>query len=108
MAKTKWPDEVPVLEPDDICKGSFGTADGRRCIVGWAREVFGLLTGECDEMLNTVRVAYRDIEGVDFRGGMFEFNDDTPSDLVARVWNRATARLGYVVNNPEAKHLKTN
>ena len=109
---TKWPDEVPVLVAGDIHKGWFNGPGDTHCLAGWWREI-------CDEPSDSyspsdvdeaIVEAARELGAreADYKWGqsVSYINDGNPKPLVARIWNRAMAKLGYVVNNPEAKYLK--
>ena len=101
MPTSKWPKTVPILEADDICRQYLHGDNGRHCLAGWKLVVFGDARDQVYERL------YEEA-GVGAMNwiGLTRFNDTKPKAEVARVWNRAMARLGYVVGNPEAKHIK--
>lgn len=108
MAKTKWPDEVPVLEASDFCRNVFhgyGSQTGTHCLDGWRLEVF--YAGSEVVVLDAIRFAAKAITG-DRIFCVWDFNDDLDYSkaVLARVWNLAVAKLGYVGGNPEAKNLK--
>lgn len=90
-----WPKEVPVLTARDIHKGSLDGPNGTHCLYGWLYKSFGAFSipTKAFEQL-------RDDCGTPLLGN---FNDSNPKRKVARTWNRAMAKLGYVVGNPEAK-----
>ena len=96
--RTEWPDEVPILTADDICRGRKSDGHGRHCLTGWRDEVFGLVVS--NEIFVTVSDALTAECGTDL---IVDFNDlpTRPAGEIARAWNRAMARLGYVVENPE-------
>lgn len=106
--KTDWPETVPVLEAGDICRGA--SRDGERCcLLQWRVDVFGsVCSTKCQvpqqASLLIIRAAIElGASGIPHLGGIVEINDSPSNDsaLLARIWNRAMARLGYVVNNPE-------
>lgn len=119
MARTKWPDEVPVLEASDICQGPFQLGECR-CTVAWAVDAFGI-SGDllrfdghakvirklCD---SAAELHAAEAGAARRHQAAYIYSDclENSTALVARVWNRAMAKLGYVRGNPEAKHLKTN
>ncbi len=88
----KAPDFVWVLTADDFCKGDFNGPNGTHCLAGWFRETFSDTT-------------------IEFRAGnelfilcgfiLAIFNDTEPLAKSAKVWNQATANLGYTEGNPE-------
>lgn len=121
MSKTKWPDEVPVLEADDICQGPFEESE-RRCTVAWAVDAFGI-SGDLlrfDGHAKVIRklcdsaAELHAAEADDARRhqAAYIYSDclDNSTALVARIWNRAMCALGYTEGNPEyeayAKPLK--
>lgn len=103
------PAEVDVLEENDFCKESISNPQGQKCLIGWFDTYFDKLNlmnrVDTEELLRTEcnRITKRK------RGclGIAEFNDSKTrkTKTLARVWNRFIARLGYVVNNPEAKNI---
>lgn len=99
---TKWPDEVPVLSSRHMTRGYV--AGDRRCLIAWTGDVFDCTTfGRVDVALES---ACRD-SGVALHAAT-GCGREVSLALMARIWNRAMAKLGYVVNNPEAKYLKKN
>lgn len=93
-----WPSEVPVLTARDICRTTFYDLCGRRCLLGWIGETFTISRQRC--AIAAVRRAM-ETDSADIA----YFNDDVGNTKteIARVWNRAMAKLDYVVGNPEAK-----
>jgi len=91
----KWPTEVPVLTARDICRGKFANTKGRRCLSGWCREVFSGST-----LYHAAETSLR----AETNKPITWYNDDARNSkaAIARAWNRAMARLGYVIDNPEA------
>lgn len=106
MSKTIWPTEVPVLSAEDICRDEYDSGS-KHCLCGWRWEVFGV-SGNVPSLkvFHTVKAEIKAETG--FARGEEGFNDDQSVSLrtIARVWNRAMARLGYVVGNPEAKNVR--
>ena len=99
MRKTKWPTEVPVLEAKDIHKGSFDGPNGTHCLAGWRDMTFGSPEGQpWNVAYDAISSECGDLETMEFND-----NEKTPKARIARTWNRAMAKLGYVVGNPEAK-----
>lgn len=112
----EWPDEVILLDEDDFLRGTLGVGTEKHCLVGWRNVVFGGkglsddIYPERTDVLHKVYVALRDEMDLIGKKGRYctncvvGFNDDpsVPFSLLAKTWNRAMARLGYVVGNPEA------
>ena len=111
----KWPNEVPVLGHENFCRGAFESGRNR-CMTGWAHEVFAgdpIPTMpsciEVDKKIEPVIVhslrelkASRLDEDYEYVGiPAYNDNPRNPKALLARAWNRAMARLGYTVDNPE-------
>lgn len=94
-----WPKEVPILEAKNMHKGSYNGPNGTHCLLGWSYEVFPINEKVSNRVVRaifrTARIHESDIA---------DFNDDKkrPKTELAAVWNKAMARLGYVVGNPEA------
>ncbi|MDE2103890.1 MAG: hypothetical protein KGL39_42030 [Patescibacteria group bacterium] len=98
MPETKWPESVPILSARDICRNEYKDDQERRCLIGW-------LCYSCRWTIYKSWLAIREeIERATGRGMcLAEFNDNPrfPKKLIAQVWNRAMARLGYTEGNPE-------
>ena len=93
---TIWPKEVPILEASDICKYILDGPNDTHCLIGWCNAVFGV-----DCRVNARRV----IEDATGSWNIIEWNDcaNRGKFTIANAWNRAMAKLGYVVGNPVAK-----
>jgi hypothetical protein len=113
--KKPLPKTMPVLTAADICREEF-THGEKHCLVGWARVA---VTGEASwappasqsaiqKIRKALQEAGQELEAVGAEWGVIQMNDQTKNRkaLLARVWNRAIAKLGYVVDNPEAKNLQ--
>lgn len=104
MSRTKYPETVPVLEGRHFCRGAF-MRGSRRCLLGWAGTVFsGRATGGIPGSVERrLRIEVNKSVG-DRHETIAGFNDNKENrlDLLAKIWNRAMAKLGYVVGNPEA------
>lgn len=90
-----WPKEVPILTARDIYQGGLDGPRNTHCLYGWLGVVFGEATVP-PKLFEKIRKEC---------GTVFiaEFNDSKSKALVAKTWNRAMAKCGYVVGNPEAK-----
>lgn len=101
-----WPKTVPILEADDICREQLNGPGGTHCLMGWINVQFN---GLREQSAGEVCVQFEVDRAVGESGkvGFVAFNDwrGNSLDAVARVWNRAMAKLGYVVGNPEAKNV---
>lgn len=98
----RWPVEVPVLGPEDICRGALSRSNGTHCLLGWKCKVFGYVG-------NVQRKVVDEIFEVSGRPPSIPFfNDDrrNSKDELAKVWNQAMANLGYTVGNPEKARKK--
>ena len=99
MATTlDWPNKVPMLTYRDMCRDVMNGQSDTHCLMGWAQVVFPTEEMRC-RALAAMQVG---------PGAVSQFNDDRTNSQtkLARTWNRAMARLGYVVGNPEAKNVK--
>lgn len=96
-----WPKTVPILEPHHIHKGDYDGLNGTHCLAGWWQQAFA----KREERWAAWKAIQCAVGSVD----PTQFNDSRrrPKSTIARAWNRAMARLGYVVGNPEAKKLKS-
>lgn len=114
--RTKWPEEMPVLSGRDLHRGSLDGPRGTHCLIGWQINAF-----DSPSILNVTKEEKRFLDAVEYAAIQLgaEFGDphsddiagfnDNPKNskaLLARIFNRASAICGYVVNNPEAKYLK--
>jgi hypothetical protein len=136
MSKVIWPETVAILNAADIHKGDLDGPNATHCLYGWRKEEFcsydeklrevRYATADRDgpiinktskaikraikELVPTKLInSFREVEKREIKkGDIVSFNDNPkiPKKLVARVWNRAMAYLGYVSNNPEVKHTK--
>lgn len=115
----EWPDEWPILEASHISQhGTYARTKNIASLMGWVENVMGPRPSR--EVIDALRGAILDFQ-VDFNMARDRkdrnlgerlacartipiplFNDTMPRELVARVWNRAGARLGYVEGNTEA------
>lgn len=97
--KLRWPKEVPILTARNMHKGSFShqSRDDCHCLFTWSMNVFPVASSVRQMIRKTIR-----------RKSIVSFNDDprNSKSTLARVWNRAMAKLGYVVGNPEAKRKR--
>lgn len=105
MVRTRWPKEVPVLTAKDMAIGNEESCRGKdepTCLALWTTRVFGV--GDAYEKAEAAICSAAGINRTNQE--IFDYNDSHSRRHNARVWNRAMARLGYVVGNPEAKHVK--
>lgn len=98
---SKWPEEVPILSANHMCKGDW-TKGSRHCLAEWNDRVF---PDHCGQVRLKIHEVIKEV-GVSKTMPVTSFNDNHPVALNARVWNRAMYLLGYTVNNPEKKPLK--
>ena len=87
MSKAKWPEEVPILEAGDICRGAY-TRGRKHCLAGWAAAWFR----DFDTRIEVFRLIR---ERIPIRGTIGGFNDAHPLDEVAQLWNDTMRDLGY-------------
>lgn len=94
----KWPKEVPMLEAEDIHKGAPNGPHGSHCLYGWCNKVFyrGSNTKAAEVIEELIWK-----QGSDW---IIAYNDNPRrhKKTIARTWNKAMAKLGYVIGNPEA------
>lgn len=121
---------VPILGPEDMHKGAFKGPKNTFCLLGHVEEAFcgGLHTDPMldykisnanrkardlaqDTILSTIKEFKDKLCGCPPKENEYvppisipSFNDDpnTPLGLLAAIWNKAMAKLGYVRGNPEA------
>lgn len=92
---------VPYLQAEHIHKGGFdGPVENCHCLLGWCRKVFpeSKDTYESLHSDHPAVVAICKVAGVSTNGTcLARFNDAKRRSAkdVARVWNRAMAKLGY-------------
>lgn len=127
MKSRRWPRSVPILEADDICRENM-TDGEKHCLMGWVRESFWKENAEVagrseyySIQRNVEKILFSEIRKDQGRPcecssepGLFDgkvndeliaFNDSrrTKKERIARIWNLAMAKLGYVKNNPMAR-----
>lgn len=103
--KAVWPEEVPILEAKDFCRGAFDGPNGTHCLLGHCMQITEWRRYELNaEFRNAIMSAARDLKAARVTC-IFDINDakENSTALLARIWNLAMAKLGYVVNNPEAR-----
>lgn len=110
--KTAWPKTVPVLSESQMDIGPYNSAPGCGCLAFWNDDTFpfGRYSAEANQIRLALVEAHDQLDTVvanDPRRAGIDFvtcwSDEEliSKSLLARVWNRAVAILGYVVNNPE-------
>lgn len=109
---TDWPETVPILTAEDMCivpleRGKCG------CLSEWMSRCFDdvMWNSNDDESLTVAMIEAHNQLGTHvpkmnaLNETYFTYQTNrfakTTRVLAARVWNRAMAILGYVVNNPE-------
>lgn len=102
----RWPKEVPILEADDFCRDQFVDRSGRACLSWRVATTFS--HHHYDAVVHQLFRAAEMLGATGSYPSLVAYNDNraNPKSLVARIWNRAMAKLGYTVGNPEAKRLK--
>jgi len=124
-AKSEWPENVPVLSPANMVKGSYSSMDGKRhCLYQQVCNVFFDPNAKAfvchlmvDEIKRTAPKLLDSGENADLAKGnkdsdsfIIGFNDHenkkVNSKVTSAVFNRTMARLGYTQGNPEAKNVK--
>jgi hypothetical protein len=107
--KRHLPTEVPIPEPSQFIRGKMGDGNGRRCLVGWAREAVGAdvwLQWESDmdkiaaasELANLVTCGGRNAVA---------WNDHIATRKeVAERWRETMQALGYKVESKPWKGAK--
>ena len=121
MSSYKWPAEVPVLTPNEICSGGGGSIhDDRLCLMQWANRVFGdryntskmftdsvwpdvpvkvynTIAKRCGIELRAITGSYSKTMYVnrDLANMVQMFNDHNTPEKCAQVWNLAMKDLGY-------------
>lgn len=95
------PDVVPILGPDDFCRGTMHRGE-RHCLIGWSMTV---VDDDSDDLSYVIRDAIRDVirdslppqdkhllRGVE----LAQWNDTHSLQEIADVWNDTMRRLGYI------------
>lgn len=106
MKEVEWKDGEPVevLLPSasEFCRGMYKDAKGRCSLLGWRYQAIGVYVGapipeEKQEFFDKLSDAVIRACGVDNRGGVARFNDDTSNSKtkLAATWRKAVASLGY-------------
>lgn len=125
LSKQGYPEWAPVLEAGDFCRKDFKKGH-KYCLLGWINEIFSppdfyhtsvdIPVYERSPANNRARGVLGLLIKEEFKNlpqsiyyfGIVEFNDTTSKRLninfgvFAKLFNKMLARLGYVVNNPEA------
>ena len=117
MSQIRYPKTVSILSKDDICRGAFVGPRGKRCLLGQT-----LVDFRCPQARDRVKQKiYKEIMIINkyckqdnlytdthIAHCIAAFNDSglVSLSVLARIWNRVMARLGYVTNNPEANKLR--
>ena len=83
-----WPEEVPVLTNENMCKGQLFYGD-KACLVGWASKIFG--THGPAKLTTVLATIKEEIKDKDIPG----WNDSHTHKQCADVWNKAMKTLGY-------------
>lgn len=105
----KWPESVPVLGEGNMCIGPFKKGECG-CLAFWCKETFGeSAKDDIPKVSDALVKAHKALgSGVEIFPSAVEpysthhiDEDRTTRGMVARVWNRAMAYLGYRVGNPE-------
>ncbi len=117
--KTAWPKSVPILDEDDILRGELYNLNGEeRCLLGWMTKTFSTFGEDCrmqvrssiaDEIEKmTAKPMPSELRAdINHRGYensyIVKFNDDRKisNRVIATIWNKVMARLGYTEGNPD-------
>ena len=95
-----WPKEAPILEATDFCRGVYHCGT-KSCLLGQVQNFVGWQDGKSSKVI----VAIVSVMGeFGWRGDFvadFSDNKRNSLSLLAKVWNKAMARLGYTEGNPE-------
>lgn len=95
MDSERLPKTVPVLTARKMHKGNYDGPRGTHCLLGWKFEA-GLRDPRWWE---SVRCAASDLLRTDVPYPSIVGINDSPKNskaLLARIWNRAMRKLGYV------------
>lgn len=97
-----WPETVPILEAQHIFKDNYDhpTDKNCHCLTGHARYWFDSPYVRC-QVFQALRGRIA-VLGRRLSTPIPGFNDSSPPELCARIWNAAMADLGYTEGNPEA------
>jgi hypothetical protein len=87
---TKWPKEVPVLTPEEICRGPYQKGECG-CLAFHEHRMFGHGGVASDAHSDAMTKALPE----EFDTPYFDFNVETPVEEQAALFNRATATIGY-------------
>ena len=97
MSKTKDPEFVPVVEANDFCRNKLDDSEGRHCLMGWVRHIFGV-----EYPVAVIDAIKKEIEikcdtTFMFNSCIAQYNDDPINPLhdLADVFNAAMRKLGY-------------
>lgn len=82
----KWPEEVPILEAGDICRGAYTRGD-KHCLAGWVNKSFR----DFDTRMEVRTLIFEQTAN----GTIESFNDAHPRKEVAQLWNDTMRDLGY-------------
>lgn len=104
----QWPQEVPVLKAGHSCRHYF-TRGRRHCLAGWC-DAAGLPGGNNPgkEIAMAIEQSARELSAHNPGQVLPSINDNPVNSrhLLARIWNRSMAKLGYRAGNPESRYVK--
>lgn len=89
ITRAGWPVVWPKLEPEDFCKRSLSTGNGRHCMHGWLMEVIP----NSDARYKAAQLAH----SLTPQGDIVLWNDrsDTTKQQQAAMWEKIGIELGY-------------
>lgn len=100
------PEKWPVITAADLCVDTLYDGEGRRCLLGWCAVVAPVAWSEGRaKAKDAVQLALRETLPSNARSHTVSYNDGQDLELVARVWNRAGALLGYEHEGLEQERL---
>lgn len=88
----KWPDVVPILDPNDIYQGNYDGPEDTHCFAGWVRLTFSIYAAEVMYRMASDRLS----EPHSLRS-VVSWNDSelTSPAMIAQLWNELVRELGY-------------
>lgn len=98
MKHNKWPEFVPILSENDICKGSY--KDGKKgCLSQWVSEVFGYHSQDSKSFIvrKKLLVNGRRITKCNLFDSIEGMNDNwrLTKRQIAEIWNETMKDLEY-------------
>ena len=93
--KPEWPEQVPILDAGDMCKGNYEGPENTYCLAGWLTIIFPVrgVRVQVQERLRAKILSKSGGSTVHIE----HYNDTHAKEESAKLWNEVMAEFGYVV-----------